>query len=178
MACLHPPSSLYLFLSFLFLGWMIRARPVPLKKMEEELPIMLTSSSTSPVSSSPTSGSTVIQLHQLFIRRGRRLHQRAVVCLYRIHTWRGRRLTRHSVTIFINSSFGEDVLYLGAIGIRHDDIAIFFDLSLGKDADSTGTPPFFYSNCLHRVEVITVNATPRVLHQQACHLQATPHAIR
>jgi hypothetical protein len=80
--------------------------------------------------------------------------------LHRLHTRRGRRLPRHGVTIFVNSSSDEDVFYIGATGLRHDDVAIFFDLSPGEDADCTGTQPFFYTNRLHQAEVISVTATP------------------
>lgn len=99
------------------------------------------------------------------------------------------RLHRHNVAIFIDfapgvdteyidtppfdyinmtlqSSSGEDVVYIGATGRLHD-AAIFIDLSSGKDADCTGTLPFSYTDRLHRAKVVPATVTPRGLHRRA-----------
>ena len=90
--------------------------------------------------------------HQPLARRGGPLHQHAVTIFigftpqrgHRLHRHATIRLHRHGVAIFINSSYGEGVIYIDADGCPHD-VVIFFDLLPGKDTDSTGTPPFFYT---------------------------------
>lgn len=68
--------------------------------------------------------------------------------------------------MFINSSVGEDVVYIGVAGRLHD-IAIFTDLSSVEHADYTGTPPFFYINRLRQTGVVPVTTTPRGQHRRA-----------
>ena len=58
--------------------------------------------------------------------------------LHRLHTRQGRRLHRHA-----------------AIRLQRHDVAIFINSSLGEDC--IGMPPFFYTHCLNRAEVVPRN---------------------
>lgn len=63
--------------------------------------------------------------------------------------------------IFINSSSGENVIYIGATGRLHrHDVAIFVDLLPSEDVVDIGTPPFFYIKSLHRAKVVPATTTP------------------
>ena len=101
------------------------------------------------------------QPHHQCPRHHHRSRQRS-----RLHRHVAIRLHRHGLAISINSSSGEDAVNIGATECPHD-VAIFFHLSYGEDDECTGTYSSFYTNHLHRAEVVPVTATPRGLHRQA-----------